>query len=223
MQRLPLPQYLDLIRGGQVLARDTHGEKVIRTSDDLFVKLFRHKRLFSSSRLFPYAKRFASNARMLARLGIPTVEVENVFSVPGIRRDIALYRPLKGKTLRDLARETPEAMPYVLPRLARCLALLHERGILFRSIHFGNVIVTPEGVGLIDVADIRRRPFGSLSIGQRLRNFGHMLRYAKDRQILLDYGIDRFLQHYAAAASVSPAQLARLAKPLQNLAEHSGA
>lgn len=70
----------------------------------------------------------------------------------------------------------------------------------FRSLHFGNVVQTPENqLGLIDIADLRcqRR---ALSDSKRLRNFAHLLRYKQDRQWLLgDDAGKTFLEGYRQA------------------------
>ena len=55
----------------------------------------------------------------------------------------------------------------------------------FRSLHFGNVVLTPENtLGLIDIADLSCQAT-PLSQSKRRRNFSHLRRYAEDRQWLL--------------------------------------
>ncbi|HZJ92281.1 MAG TPA: toluene tolerance protein, partial [Thiopseudomonas sp.] len=59
-----------------------------------------------------------------------------------------------------------------------------DLGVYFRSIHLGNVVLTPEcELGLIDISDMKifRRP---LSKWQRKRNFEHMVRDERDREWL---------------------------------------
>ena len=58
--------------GAEVTAADQFGDKVLHLEDGTYLKLFRIKRLFSSARLFPYWRRFASNANRLAELGVLT-------------------------------------------------------------------------------------------------------------------------------------------------------
>ncbi|MDN6873554.1 lipopolysaccharide kinase InaA family protein [Pseudomonas citronellolis] len=184
MQELDLPAYESLRAGATVLEADKHGDKVLRLPDGNFVKLFRRKRLISSAALYPYAQRFADNARALQRLGIPCPEVIGVYRVPGIARDLVHYRPLPGQTLRQLI-TAGQADSALRERLGELIARLHERGVYFRSLHLGNVVQTPQGeLGLIDIADMKtqRRALGR---AQRKRNFAHMLRYAEDRQWLL--------------------------------------
>lgn len=219
MKRLPYEDYQRLIDGGRTLAHDTHGAKVIETNDGRMVKLFRTKRLLSAAQWNPYAKRFARNALRLSSLGFPTIEVVAVCRVREIRRDIAVYRRLEGETLRDVLHDAPAEANDLFPRLADLLARLHRHGILFRSIHFGNVLVMRDGVlGLIDVADMRKRPLGALTLGQRSRNFRHMLRYAEDRDALAAYGVERFLADYKLASGLNEVEAAHLGAKLTELA-----
>ena len=82
----------------------------------------------------------------------------------------------------------------MLIELADFMAHLHQSGIYFRSVHFGNIIVMPgrQGLGLIDVADMmfKRRPLRS---GERCRNFRHMLRYPEDVAFLGEFGWEQFI------------------------------
>ena len=219
MKRLGFNEYQNLISGGKVLTRDTRGAKVVKAVDGRNIKLFRTKRLLSASRLNPYAARFARNAALLTKLGIATVKVHAVYRVPEIERDIVIYRRLEGKTLRDtLSRSRDDARHNVLGKLAILIAALHRQGVLFRSIHFGNVLVTGNGyLGLIDVADLRKRRFGALTLRQRIRNFRHMLRYPEDRAALKNFGVERFISHYASADTIAPRDGAYLTAALRNL------
>ena len=204
MERISRDEYERLTAGATVLSRDGLGDKVLMTPDGTMYKLFRRKRLVSSAAIVPYARRFERAARLLAARGIPTVEVTRVFSIGSPRRDVVVYQPLEGDVLRErlgVAGSPGE----LVPRLAVFLALLHERRVYFRAIHFGNVIVRPDGsLGLIDVSEARFRA-RSLSARLRARNFKHLLPYPEDVAALTAYGVDRFLEDYLAAASLRPA------------------
>ncbi|RZI79055.1 MAG: toluene tolerance protein, partial [Pseudomonas sp.] len=146
----------------------------------------------------PYAQRFADNCRHLQERQIPCPVVKAVYRIGAIERDAVHYAPLPGQTLRQVL-EQPADHDQLRAQLGRFIAILHERGVYFRSAHMGNVVLTPEGeLGLIDIADLRifRRP---LRKSQRLRNFKHMLRYPQDRQWLLDAGDSSFVDGYLAA------------------------
>jgi len=207
MHKLDHETYLRLREGARVLEADGYGDKVLHLVDGTFMKLFRRKRWFSSALLFPYAERFARNAGQLDRRHIPCPEVIDVYRVPAIMRDVVHYRPLAGRTLRELLHD---AIPGALQReLGAFVAGLHERGIYFRSLHLGNIVRTPDGaLGLIDIADMRvqKRP---LTLNQRLRNLRHLMRYESERKWLLDDESNTFISSYLAGSKleIPPQQL----------------
>lgn len=199
MQALAHERYQQMRAGAITLEADSFGDKVLRLAGGEFLKLFRRKRLLSSALIWPYAQRFANNAQGLQRLGVPCPQVIGVYRLAALQRDVVHYHPLPGLTLRQL-RDTPDAPSDLFERLAVFIASLHEKGIYFRSLHLGNVVLTPNGeLGLIDIADlkIQRRP---LSRAQRLRNFRHMLRDAKDCEWLRSSGGARFARAYREAS-----------------------
>ena len=199
MQTLAPEHYQQMRAGAQVLEADSFGDKVLRLKDGNFLKLFRRKRLLSSALLWPYAQRFADNAQSLQQQGIPCPHIISVYRLPWLKRDLVHYRPLPGQTLRQL-RDSQDMPSDLLEKLAQFIAQLHAKGIYFRSLHLGNVVLTPSGIlGLIDIADLKqqRRP---LSPAQRLRNFRHMLRDSKDREWLRSNGNKRFASAYRAAS-----------------------
>ena len=104
-------------------------------------------------------------------------------SIPDIKRHAVIYTPLKGKTLRQhLNKHSVDES--LLFQLGEFLAHLHQKGIFFRSVHFGNIILTPDKqLGLIDVADMQISYF-PLNYFKRLRNFKHFLRVTEDIQLL---------------------------------------
>lgn len=196
MQPLDTLRYQQLREGAQVLEADSFGDKVLRLADGNFLKLFRRKRLLSSALLRPYAQRFADNARTLERLGIPCPQVIAVYRAAALKRDLVHYHPLPGLTLRQLRDGQGECPTDLHEQLGAFVASLHQRGIYFRSLHLGNVVLTPQGTyGLIDIADLKhqRRP---LSAQQRLRNFQHMLRDERDSDWLRGEGECLFLAAY---------------------------
>ncbi|MFV0885535.1 toluene tolerance protein [Metapseudomonas otitidis] len=162
--------------GAQILEEDSLGPKVYRLSDGTFLKLFRRKRLLSSALLYPYSTRFWENAERLKRLGIPTLTPIHLYRLEEASLSAVLYRPLPGKTLKDLYLENPDAFPEHLPKLIDFIRMLHRNGIYFRSLHLGNIVLTPQGaLGLIDIADLsfQRRP---LSRAKAKRNLAHFSR-----------------------------------------------
>jgi tRNA A-37 threonylcarbamoyl transferase component Bud32 len=208
LKALSEAEYRALIAGAEVLAADAHGDKVLRTPRGEIVKLFRRKRLWSSAMWRPYALRFGRNAELLRAEGIPTVEVLGIHRVPAIERDIVVYRELPGHSLRDALQNralSPAEKTALLARFGALVGVLHARGILFRSIHFANVLIGPDGrLALIDVADMRKRLWGALNVPQRVRNFQHMLRYEVDRYAMLELGIPAFVEAYLPQSAFAP-------------------
>jgi tRNA A-37 threonylcarbamoyl transferase component Bud32 len=199
MQAIDHSTYEALRKGARVLEADGSGDKVLRLADGRMLKLFRRKRLLSSALLYPYAQRFANNTRALAQRGILCPTVIAVYRIPSIDRDGVYYNPLEGTTVRQLQNSPAESDALRL-QLGGFIARLHEKGVYFRSLHFGNVVLTPmSDLGLIDIADLRCQK-RALSDSKRLRNFAHLLRYKEDRHWLLgqDAG-DTFLEGYRQA------------------------
>jgi len=172
--------YRNLVVDALVIERDLHGEKVLHLANGNYLKLFRRKRLISSAAWYPYAQRFADNAAALKSRSIPCPEVIDVFRIPSIRRDAVLYRPLPGGTLRELVRNQV-ATAAIRRQLESFIRKLHDTGVYFRSLHLGNIVLTPEGkLGLIDIADLtaKTRP---ISPHFRQRNMRHLYRDPDDR------------------------------------------
>lgn len=197
MRALAYSDYQALRSDAEVIEADFFGDKVLRLTDGNFMKLFRRKRLISSAALYPYAKRFANNALTLHKRGIPCPNVLETYRVSDIARDVVHYQPLPGSTLRQLIAE-PEHFndAALLRKFGRFVAELHNQGIYFRSLHLGNVVMTPENeFGLIDIADMKtlRRP---LRKSLCLRNFQHMRRYKNDHAWLLQANGDVFFEAY---------------------------
>lgn len=200
MKCLTLEEYQKIVEDSVVLEQDGHGVKVLETTEGMIVKLFRRKKLFSSVIFISYATRFVENARRLKSLGVATVKVEAVYRCTPIDRTLVIYQPVTGQTLRDELRNATDT-DGLMAQFSGFLAELHDKGVLFRSIHFNNVIVPdpPSSLGLIDIADMKifNR---ELSFNQRMRNFKHLTRYSEDRQSIRAFGVKRFVDIYCNAS-----------------------
>ncbi len=192
MQELSNEQFQRWREDAKVLEQDRYGEKVLTLADGTFLKLFRRKSWFSKTLFFPPAKRFAENAEQLTQLGIPCPRVINLYKMQAPYRSVVHYEPLAGDTLRKLLNEESSIEQIELfAQLATFITELHDLGIYFRSLHLGNIVLTPDGaLGLIDISDMRclNRP---LSTGMRNRNYRHLLRYESD-WALVDPGVKTF-------------------------------
>ena len=188
MKSVGLEEFDAMVRGAEVLLTDRDGPKVYRTPDGEIVKLLRIKRVISSNLLVPHAVRFQRNAGKLAAAGIACPQVRLAARVPHLNRQVVVYRELPGTSLRSaLEAATGENAALLVRATGAFIASLHERGVYFRSIHFGNILVTSDepGFALIDFLDLKMmgRP---LSLQRRIRNGKPIFRYREDRQPLLD-------------------------------------
>lgn len=168
---------------GEVLERDSHGPKVVRLTDGSFLKIFRSRRPLLA-RWRPEAQRFVRNAERLQALGIATPQM---IECAWLERDqgvnACLYAPLEGTPLDCLFKQQRERFDALLPAFAAYIRQLHERGIYFRSLHLGNVLLLPEGgFGLIDFLDLRFKR-GPLRRALVRRNFAHLHNYLLRRKV----------------------------------------
>jgi len=203
MKDISQEDYDKLIESAKVIERDRYGDKVLLLPDSKICKIFRCKRTISSAKYYPYAVRFMDNAKKLPELGIKTVDVEGVFKVKHLERDIVVYKLLEGETLRSVFEKTADKKDLV-EKLISYISELHSKGIYFRSLHFGNVLVLPDGtLGLIDISGMKisSKPLGVL---KRIRNFRAVFRYEQDKDVILEYGLQSFLDRYVSESDISP-------------------
>ncbi len=187
MPRLSNEQFSALHLGAEVIEADHHGEKVLKLADGSFLKLFRRKRLISSATLVSHAKRFADNAAELQRRNIPCPQIITTYRIHSIERTAVHYWPLPGETLRKLFAGTHSDPMRLARSLGELIALLHDKGVYFRSLHLGNVVQGDDHqLGLIDISDMAcsSTPLGRL---KRSRNFQHLFRYREDIARLAPY------------------------------------
>jgi len=204
---LPKTELNALMDGATVIEQDGLGPKVLKLRDGSFLKLFRRKQWLSSASLTPYSRRFARNSLALSQLQIVAPEVLECFRFDDGSTGVH-YRPLPGVTLRQaLESATDESTRAGIVRQAgQFIGEIHERGVYFRSLHLGNVLVLPDGnLALIDIADMRlfNRPLNAL---MRQRNLKHMQRYKQDRYWLFEEQRNALIEGYTVGASSKAAQ-----------------
>ena len=204
VQKLGAADLEQLSNAAQVIEEDGLGPKVLRLSDGSFLKLFRRRRWYTSGSFNPYSERFAVNSEQLRQMGIPTPQVLNLYRLDDGSSAVH-YAPLPGHTLRQVLQSitAPAVRQALVERFGKFMAQLHEKGVYFRSLHLGNVLVLEDGeFGLIDLADLRIYPT-PLSLSLRQRNLRHMQRYTVDKRWLFEDHLDALLQGYAMTASKS--------------------
>ena len=185
----------------KVIEEDGLGPKVLRLENGNFLKLFRERRCYTSGSFNPYSQRFAVNSERLQALGITAPAILDLYVFADGSSGV-LYQPLPGQTLRQVMQSMGSgAMRQALvERFGKFLALLHEQGVYFRSLHLGNVLLMDDGeFGLIDIADLHLYP-SSLRLALRQRNLRHMQRYPEDRRWLFEEQLQALLDGYASLA-----------------------
>ena len=193
----------DWLSTGEVLEKDSKGPKVLRLPQGEILKIFRSRRAPLLARWRPDASRFAEHALRLQTLGIATPIIKECCWIDHNQAVSAcLYVPLQGASLDRLFEESRAEFEVVLPRLAEYIHHLHQQGIYFRSLHLGNVLLTPcGGFGLIDFLDMR---FKRRALGPRMirRNFQHMHNYLLRRKVQ-DFPWEQLIDHYERSRSAS--------------------
>jgi tRNA A-37 threonylcarbamoyl transferase component Bud32 len=219
---ISLEDYQTIVDRSVILERDKHGLKVLETSDGYIVKLFRRKRFFSSALFNSYSSRFVANAKALKKLGFHTVDVVEVSYCKPIKRTLVMYRPIPGETLRSALRDQSSSEE-IMEKFIVLLAALHDKGVLFRSIHLNNVIISDDSnkLGLIDFADMKIYSKG-LSRAMRLRNFKHLTRYKADQESIKNFGVDRFIDLYFSSSSLPESYKSEFLNELQKALETEG-
>ncbi len=169
---------------GKVLEKDARGAKVVALPNGQFLKIFHTRRHPLLARLRPAARRFARNIERLRQLAISAPKVTEQFWLDqACTLSACLYHPLPGESVEQLYHRQPKQINRLLPELASFIRQLHQKGIFFRSLHLGNIIVLPEGgFGLIDALDMqfKRR---ALNNRQIKRNFNHLANYLRRHRI----------------------------------------
>jgi hypothetical protein len=191
-----------LERASKVLARRRGRAKVFLTSDGLVYKLLGSALHWSIRGPVRRARRFELNTRRLAKLGIACPRVVELLHVAGEPRDVVVYEPLTGESMRDALSDARDPAP-LRQRLAGFKAHLHRLGIYFAAGHLGNYIVRPDGtLGLIDVHDLWIS-YVRLGALHRARAFHILMKYADDRA-LLGGGehIEKFVNDYLDASGM---------------------
>src|SRR5690606_3768439 len=94
-----------------------------------------------------------------------------------------IYAPLPGCSLEQIYRRSHNEFSLLVPQFAAFILQLHQRGIYFRSLHLGNVLMLPSGeFGLIDFLDLQ---FKAAPLNPWLikRNLAHLHGYLQRNQV----------------------------------------
>lgn len=184
MLSLSKSEYESWLTEHELVEKDRHDPKVLRCSNGDYIKIFRIKHLVSLSRFINPADRFCRNARQLTERGFSTVTPVECWHIPHQQRWAVRYAPVAGENLRNLLAKNALS-DKVIADVGTLIATLHDKGVYFRSLHPGNIILQPDGtLGIIDILDCRFSWFGqALGEYRRQRNFTHLFRYPDARSI----------------------------------------
>jgi len=197
-------EYARLTQGATLWKVNEYIPSTSAIPDGRIVKLFRPARFWSTRAFRPEARAFIAVAQRLAALGVPAPAITDYLRVVRPPRDVVCYQPVAGESLRKALLACEDGQP-LLNDFAGFLAELHEKGVFFRGIHLGNVILTPErAFGLVDFSQAKfyDRP---LRVGQRKRNLRHFRTHRKDRGIFDKIAFGPMAEAYLAKASVGAA------------------
>lgn len=171
---------------------------IIFHPDGTITKLWlRKKSFFSSDRFRSYAQRFVNNAARLTAKGITVPEILSHAVLEGERISIVCYRALPGNSIRVLLKKFPERVD--IPALCQYILMLHDKGIFFRSIHLGNIILLPDNsYGLIDFTDVRIYK-KSVPLLRRAANLATPMRYSEDTDRIEVAQLPNLIECYLSA------------------------
>lgn len=203
------------VQSSEVLEQDAHGVKVVKLNNGHIFKIFKIKSFFSITHIYSYARQFCSHANQLKKLNIPTVTVVKLFHLIGTNKSAVEYQPLEGLTLRQLA-QNQQFNDDLLDKLGSFIATLHAKGVYFRSLHMGNIVLTSDRVfGLIDIADLKvhKKPLGYYKC---LRNFQHFFRIKNDIQTIDKNDWRVFVNAYIKKSTLSSWTKAKIQKYLNS-------
>ena len=129
-----------------IFEQDQYGIKVAKLANGDFIKIFRVKRLFSITHVYYYTRMFCRNAERIAKLGIPTVKVKQLYHIQNSNKTAVVYEPLHGDAILDILRSKDISIS-LSKDLDAFIAEVHENGIYFRGLHLGNIVLTSEKNG----------------------------------------------------------------------------
>lgn len=176
------------------------GPKVFILPFGDIIKVFNPKSGFTRRHWHPKYLQFIENAAALHAHHIKTVTIHHIYHFKDRDAYAVRYTPLPGRDLRSLMAQNTDAL---MPVLLDFMASLHEKGIYFRGLHLGNILLCDSGgLGIIDMADMRFKRW-SLGMQARVRNIAHMVKRPEDRGLFQAYGLDKLLAQYCDIARIT--------------------
>ncbi len=207
MDILSTEQFTTLIQDkhATILSDSKAGPKVLKMQNGDIVKIFYDTLKIPLS--MPHALRFNRSAQILKTAGFLAPQIKCLKYYPAQKAYVLIYGEIPGQDFRSLS---SKAHPAVLGKLPSFLASLHQKGIFYRGIHLGNVLLTPnQEIGLVDITNVSKsnKP---LSLKQCAKNLAHFVYYWRDIVVFTAYSRRRFLDEYARAAKLDAQELKQL-------------
>ncbi len=204
-----------------ILEADSRGAKALLYNNKIY-KVFYNTRHPIRGRLFPKSKQFATNCKKLNNRGFTAPIVDHLYFDNEIKTEMLSYPCITGKSARQLISNnklaSDETTINIIKKIANLMANLHQKGVLFRSFHLGNIIIDIQNeyinLALIDVADLKCFPFPLLS-SQRIRNFKHLTRVVDDKHLFDKKFIKIFINEYQLASKVDNAIIEKIEQIIQ--------
>jgi len=199
-KRLSKSELQSFTENNQLLFGRPERPEMMLTSKQEVIKFFYQRKFISTSLLSPQAERFNANSIKLKRIGITAPEVSELIFCPDMSVHVAVYRYLKGTDLRTMCSQNNYQG---MDKLPSYMASLHEKGIFFRAIHLGNILLlNGNELALVDIVDMTVSS-SQLSTPRRARNIAHLFKSRKDKKLLEHYGLRRFLDTYHMSAKLT--------------------
>lgn len=189
-----------LVQRSKILFGYTEHPSLLLTPENEIVKFFYRRKRISTSIILPQARRFHTNSRHLARLGIKAPIVKDIFYAQDVPLHIVTYQHIEGVDYRELCNREGVDCLAALPVF---ISRLHSSGVYFRAIHLGNIVrCHSDDDAIVDISDLSIRPT-RLSVFLRARNLAHLIDTDEDKGLFYRYGLERFLNAYFLASGFS--------------------
>ncbi len=199
MQTLSQEEFQELTKDAKVLrVHPRRGDVVYLTPEQKILKLY-HRKSHSYCRhlTHTHTQRVLRNYKKLQKRNIDCMQPSEVYRYIDRSFDVVIYNFKPGTTVRDLLKQGDVS---VLDELAVYIAMLHNHNIYFQDGHMGNYLVTTaQQFYLLDIHFMKFR----IDLRRRAKNLVFLLTHHDDVEDMLRFGLQRFIDHYLAAAKLS--------------------